>query len=152
MENLITRPELTVLALVLIIESLKALLLGTATAYQRGKSSKFVNTEDAKWLGGDVVFHDEPISGRLFRAQRNTLENLVPFTILSIIYVFVDANSTIGLLYFVSFLISRLAHTYAYLNYKPMLRRNAYSVAWLVQIIMSLHSSVIIIGGYTGDV
>jgi len=152
MENLLTRPELTVLALVLVIESLKALLLGTATAYQRGKLNKFVNAEDAKWLGGEVVVHDEPLPARLLRAQRNTLENLATFFILSIIYILIGANSTIGLLYFVSFSISRLAHTYAYLNYKPMLRRNAYTVAWLVQIAMSLHVSVILTGGYIGGV
>ncbi len=148
MDTILTRPEAAVLILVLVVESVKALMLGTITAYQRGKLGKFINAEDANWLKGEVVTFDEPEPNRLFRAHRNSLENLLPFSLLAMAFLLVSGNSFIGIIYFVTFSISRLAHSYAYLTCKPMLRRNVYSIAWLVQIIMGIHILTIFIGSH----
>ena len=152
MESILVRPEFVIFALVLVVESVKALFLGTATAYCRGKTGKFINREDADWLGGEVVDNDAPEPGRLSRAHRNTIENLVPFALLGTVYLVVGANDMAGLTYFIAFLISRQVHTYAYLNRRPMLRRNAYSVAWLIQLAMAIHVAVGIIGGLLYEV
>lgn len=146
MDNIVTKPEVIVLVLVLVIESMKALVLGTATAYQRGKLKKFLNPEDASWLGGEVVIHDAPEPNRLFRAHRNSLENLLPFSLLALTFLLTGGNGSIGIFYFIAFALSRLSHTYAYLTGKAMLRRNTYSIAWLVQIVMAIHISTIVIG------
>lgn len=146
MNEVMVRPEFAVFVVVLVIESIKALLLGAATAFNRGKIGKYLNQEDADWLGGDAVVNDDPGPGRLFRAHRNTLENLVPFLVLGMVYLAVGANSTIGIVYFAGFLLSRLAHTYAYLNRRPMMRRNAYTTGWIIQLAMAIHVLVQVIG------
>ena len=70
-----------VFSTVLVLETLKTLVLGTATSLTRKKLQKYINAEDAKWLGGDAVESDHPDAARVFRAQRNNLENLLPFFI-----------------------------------------------------------------------
>ena len=78
--------QMTVIALVL--EVFKTLILGTITAFQRGQLKKFINPEDANWLGGEAVIHDVPNIHRLFRAHRNNLENLVPFAVLCFLFLY----------------------------------------------------------------
>ncbi len=152
MDAIFTKPEAIVLILVLVIESVKALILGMVTAYQRGKLGKFINPEDASWLNGEVVSFDAPKPDRLFRAQRNSLENLLPFSLLGLVFLSVGGNGNIGIIYFATFSIGRIAHSYAYLTCKPMLRRNTYSIAWLVQLMMAIHILAIVIGSYIDGV
>ncbi|MGG2362828.1 MAPEG family protein, partial [Salmonella enterica] len=66
---------------------LKALLLGTATAAMRGKHKRFINAEDAVWLGGEAVGLDTDPGARIGRSHRNDLENLLLFAILASIYL-----------------------------------------------------------------
>ena len=148
MDAIMSKPEAVVLVLVLVVESLKALTLGTLTALKRGKIGKFINAEDANWLGGDVVSYDAPEPSRLFRAHRNALENLLPFSVLACSYILAGGNGLAGIIYFIVFSLSRIAHSYAYLACKPMMRRNAYSIGWLVQIILALHVTTVVILGY----
>lgn len=89
MEAIMIKPETLVLVLVLVIESLKALLLGMFTALNRGKIGKFINKEDAEWLGGEVVSLDAPEPSRFFRAQRNALENLLTFSVLACCFILI---------------------------------------------------------------
>ncbi len=152
MDAIMTRPEVVVLVIVLVVESVKALILGTATSYQRGSLGKFINPEDASWLNGEMLSSDAPGPGRLFRAHRNSLENLLPFSLLALTYLLVGGNSSVGIFYFIIFSLSRLAHTYAYLTSKPMLRRNTYTSAWLVQIVLAMHVSSVVIGGYVDGI
>jgi hypothetical protein len=60
-------------ALTAIILSLKALLLGAATAAMRGKLKSFLIAEDAAWLDGAHVDTDPEIVARIGRAHRNDL-------------------------------------------------------------------------------
>ncbi|TVZ40354.1 glutathione S-transferase [Alteromonadaceae bacterium 2753L.S.0a.02] len=148
MEAIMVKPEALVLVLVLVVESLKALLLGMFTALKRGKMGKFINKEDAEWLGGEVVSLDAPEPSRFFRAQRNALENLLPFSVLACCFILIGGNGLAATVYFTAFSLSRLAHCYAYLTCKPMMRRNAYSIGWLVQILLALHVATIVILGH----
>lgn len=138
-------PIFAVFTTILVVETLKTLLLGTATAFNRGKLQKFMNQEDADWLGGIAIEVDDPIPGRLMRAHRNNLENLLPFFIGGLLYVIASANSVAGTVYMVAFLVGRTTHTYAYLSKRAMLRRNAYTLAWLAIIAMTLHAGLVIV-------
>ncbi len=147
MNEILTTPLFVVFTTVLVVETLKTLFLGTATALTRGKLQKFINQEDADWLGGEAVEIDHPDAARVFRAQRNNLENLLPFFIAGCLYLVSGANALVGIGYFVAFFVGRTLHTYAYLGKRAMMRRNVYSLAWLAIIAMSLHAGFVIVRG-----
>jgi prostaglandin-E synthase 1 len=129
-----------VFALTTIILSLKALFLGAATAATRGKLKSFLNVEDAAWLSGAHADPDPEIVARIGRAHRNYLENLLLFAVCGLLYVLAGGSALGGFIYCGAFLVARTLHTIAYLGRKPMLRRNAYTVGFLVIVAMSLHA------------
>ncbi|CAM2005634.1 MAPEG family protein [Acanthopleuribacter pedis] len=139
-------PLFSVFALVLIAETLKTLVLGTATAWTRGQLKQFINQEDAAWLGGETVVVEHPDPARLGRAHRNNLENLVPFLALGGIYLLSGAAPLMGMFYFGGFFLARAAHTAAYLTQRPLLRRNSYAAAWLILIVTGIHAGTRLIG------
>jgi len=130
-----------VFGITVILLSLKALLLGAATAARRGKSKSFLNAEDAAWLGGAHMNPDPEAVARWGRAQRNDLENLLPFFICGLLYVLSGGQALAGYIYCGVFFCSRVLHTIAYLAARPMLRRNAYTFGFLVIIILGAHAA-----------
>lgn len=132
---------LSVFAVVCALLVLKAQFLGAATAATRGRLKKFINPEDAVWLGGEHVNPDDERVQRIFRAHRNDLENLLPFFVGGTIYILSGAATTAGAAYFGVFLLARYAHTFAYLKQKARLRRDAYTLGWLVTIVISIHAA-----------
>ena len=142
MFNLSANALWAIFAVVCALLVLKAQILGAATAATRGKLKKFHNQEDAAWLDGEYVNPDDERVQRIFRAHRNDLENLLPFFMGGTLYLVTGATTTAGAAYFGLFLLARYAHSYAYLYQRPMLRRNAYTLAWLVTIVMSIHAAL----------
>jgi uncharacterized MAPEG superfamily protein len=124
---------------------MKALALGVATAATRGRLKQFLNAEDADWLNGAHVNPDPEPVARFGRAHRNDIENLLLFAICGALYVATGASPIAGVAYCGLFLLARLAHTFAYLTRRPMLRRNAYTLGFLVVVVMSAHSAVALI-------
>ncbi len=129
-----------VFGITVILLSIKALFLGTATAATRGKLKSFLNPEDAAWLGGAHVNVDPEAVARLGRAQRNDLENLLPFFVCGLLYLLAGGQARAGYIYCGVFLVSRTLHTIAYLNARAMLRRNAYTFSFLVTVILGAHA------------
>jgi glutathione S-transferase len=130
-----------IFAVVCALLVVKAQVLAAATAAARGKAGKFVNPEDAAWLGGEHVAADDGRVRRLFRAHRNDLESLLPFFVGGTLYLNAGAAPAVGAAYFCAFLLARYVHTYAYLAQRPRLRRNAFTAGWLVAIVMSIHAA-----------
>ena len=145
MNDVLNTPLFAVFTVVLVLETLKTLILGTATVLTRGKLRIFNNQEDADWLGGEAVEIDHPDAARVFRAHRNNLENLLPFFVAGWLYLSSGASPFVGMAYFVAFFIGRSLHTYAYLGKRAMMRRNAYSLAWLAIVAMSLHAGFVVV-------
>lgn len=141
MSDLSANGLLVIFAIVCVLLIIKAQVLGAATAATRGKLKKFITQEDANWLGGDYVSVDDELAQRLFRAQRNDLENLLPFFIGGTLYIQSGATTSIGIAYICVFLLARYLHTFAYLKRKARLRRDAYTLGWAMTIIMSLHAA-----------
>jgi glutathione S-transferase len=135
-------PLFTVFSLVVLILGLKALILGAATAATRGRLKQFLNAEDAQWLKGAHVNPDPEAIARIGRAHRNDLENLLLFATSGALYVASGASQLAGIVYCGLFLIARLLHTFAYLTGRPQLRRNAYTIGFLVIAAMSVHAAV----------
>jgi uncharacterized MAPEG superfamily protein len=120
---------------------LKAQILGAATAATRGKLKRFLNPEDAAWLGGAHVSPDDESVQRIFRTHRNDLENLLPFFISGWLYIVSGGSLILGEVYFAAFLLARYAYSFAYLTRKPRLRRDTYTIGWLVTIVMGAHAA-----------
>jgi uncharacterized MAPEG superfamily protein len=120
---------------------LKAQILGAATAATRGKLKKFLNPEDVAWLGGVHSNPDDERVQRMFRTHRNDLENLLPFFISGTLYLASGGSVMFGAAYFGIFLIARYTYSYAYLASRPRLRRDSYTVGWLVTILMGVHAA-----------
>ncbi len=133
-----------VFGLTAIAVSLKALVLGTLTAATRGRLNSFLNAEDAAWLGGTHVNPDPEAVARLGRAQRNDLENLLPFFICGLLYVLSGGHPIAGYVYCGAFLISRILHTIAYVGARPMLRRNAYTLGFLTILAIGIHAALLL--------
>jgi uncharacterized MAPEG superfamily protein len=139
-------PQLfTVFGLVTLALSMKALVLGAATAATRGRRKQFLNAEDATWLKGAHVDPDPEAVARIGRAHRNDLENLLLFAICGAFYVAAGASPIVGFAYCGLILLARLLHTLAYLTGRPMLRRNAYALGFVVIAVMSVHATVALI-------
>ena len=136
----------TTLFAVLLVLCLKALLLGMATAAMRGKSKSFMNQEDAEWLGGAHNPVDPDHIGRIGRAHRNDLENLLLFAITGGIVLLLGAAPLAITIYALGFLLARLLHTLAYLKAMPLLRRNAYTLGFVIIIAQAVHSAVVMLG------
>ena len=83
---------------------------------------------------------------RIGRAHRNDLENLVLFAIAGGLYVATGGPRLAGFAYCGLFLLARLLHTFAHLVGRPMSRRNAYTLGFLVIVVISLHTAVVLIG------
>lgn len=132
---------LEIFGLTTIALALKALFLGTFTAATRGKLKSFLNVEDAAWLDGAHVNPDPEAVARFGRAHRNDLENLLPFFVCGAFYVVSGGPLWIGAFYCGAFLIGRVLHTIAYLCARPKLRRNAYTIGFLVIAIMAVHAA-----------
>jgi|SRR5262245_31156182 len=127
-------------ATVLVLLAFKAQLLAAATAATRGRLRKFINEEDAAWLGGAVANPDDERVQRILRSHRNDLEALLPFFIVGSVYLASGASQTVGAIYCLVFLLARFTHTVAYLRRRPRLRRDAFTAAWLMVFAMGAHA------------
>ncbi len=130
---------------VLLLLCLKALLLGTATAALRGRSKSFINPEDADWLKGEYRALDPEPVARVGRAHRNDLENLLLFAIAGTILLALDAAPVAICIYAIAFLCARLLHSMAYLGRWPLLRRNSYTLGFVVILTQILHAIIALV-------
>lgn len=137
---------LNIFALSILLLGLKALFLGAATAATRGRIGKFINAEDAVWLGGNHVPSDDEAAARIGRAHRNDLENLLLFVLAGTIYLIAGGGEIAGSIYFGLFVISRIGHTFAYLGKRAALRRATYTTGFLLILLMSIHAALLLLG------
>ena len=140
MDSLTQTPFFLALASVLVALVFKAQILGAATAATRGRLQRFINEEDAVWLGGAHCNPDHEQVQRLFRTHRNDLEALLPFLIVGSLYLLSGASQTVGLIYCAVFVLARFSHTFAYLTRRARLRRDSFAAGWLVSFAMGGHA------------
>ena len=89
---------------------------------------RFVNPEDAGFVGREPATHElEPVE-RAARAWRNDLENITPFFALGVVYVMTGAAPGAAPMLFVTFTVARAAHTTCYLARWQPWRTVAYAV------------------------
>ena len=131
---------LPVFATALVVLIFKAQALAVATSLTRVKIQRFLIAEDAAMLKADHAYPDDERVFRVFRAHQNDLEALLPFFIGGALYVTSGASTMIGGVYFAIFVLARVGHTFGYLGKRPLLRRNAFALAWLLNMVIAGHA------------
>eukprot|EP00092_Neocalanus_flemingeri_P010906 GFUD01011748.1.p1 GENE.GFUD01011748.1~~GFUD01011748.1.p1 ORF type:complete len:148 (+),score=30.97 GFUD01011748.1:34-477(+) len=100
----------------------KMVIMSLLTARQRFKTMTFIASEDTddpviKKLGAKVGVHEDV--ERVRRAHQNDLENIIPFLILGLIYIFTNPAFATALFVFRLFVGARILHTIVYLMIIP---------------------------------
>merc|ERR1711997_392451 len=95
------------------IVTCKMIMMSFLTARQRFKTMTFISSEDAKQPGTKCGTNDD--IERVRRAHQNDIENVVPFAILGLLYIFTNPAYSTALLCFRLFAGARILHTVVYL-------------------------------------
>ncbi|KAK7095194.1 microsomal glutathione S-transferase 1-like [Littorina saxatilis] len=111
----------------------KTLIMGPLTSMFRGRNKVFVNPEDVKRFAapGTALTASDPTVERIRRCHQNDLENVVPFTLIGLLYVSADPDPDRAINIFRIFAASRFLHTASYLLPLPQpSRATCFIVGW----------------------
>nr|XP_016992621.2 microsomal glutathione S-transferase 1 [Drosophila takahashii] len=94
----------------------KMLLMSLLTAVQRFRYKVFPNQEDLFFKNLEVQFNDPNVE-RVRRAHRNDMENILPYFIMSLIYISTNPNAVVACNLFRVASVARIIHTLVYAVY-----------------------------------
>ena len=94
----------------------KMILMSLLTIMQRIRTKTFTSSEDA--VPGYRIGTNEEIQ-RVRRAHQNDIENIVPFVILGLLYIFTNPVYSTALFCFRLFTTARILHSVVYLFVIP---------------------------------
>ncbi|EDX01733.1 microsomal glutathione S-transferase 1 isoform X2 [Drosophila yakuba] len=94
----------------------KMLLMSLLTAVQRFRYKIFPNQEDLFFKNLEVQF-DDPHVERVRRAHRNDMENILPYFLMSLIYISTNPNADVACILFRVASVARIIHTLVYAVY-----------------------------------
>jgi len=120
---------------------LKMLAIVLIQVNARRKSNNFSTSEDAGTLGKGAtgVAQESQLLQRATKILNNDGENIPIFLFLATAYVNLGCWETGTLIYFPLFVLSRFAHTIAFLRAIQPLRTRAYQLGLTVMIVLSGH-------------
>ncbi|XP_043492199.1 microsomal glutathione S-transferase 1-like [Polistes fuscatus] len=93
---------------------LKMLAMVILTAFYRFKNKVFLNPEDTKFTKKSKVAFDDPDIERVRRNHRNDLETILPWFIITYIWLTTNPSPWLAGMLIKSFVISRILHTLSY--------------------------------------
>ncbi|KYQ53245.1 Microsomal glutathione S-transferase 1 [Trachymyrmex zeteki] len=101
---------------------LKLLAMTPLTARQRIRKNAFANQEDIMHAGKGKVVYDDPDVERVRRAHLNDLENILPWFIITYLWLGTGPSPWLAKIFIRTFVLSRIAHTasYIFLQQQPM--------------------------------
>jgi len=116
MEPFLGDPAFRTFAICSAILVLKMLGVSFYTATQRRTSGGYTNPEDTAFADEGVIASEveNPAVARALRLHRNDMENIPLFFAIGLIYVLLGASAFGAAVYFWSFTISRVLHSFAY--------------------------------------
>jgi prostaglandin-E synthase 1 len=138
MHELAHQPAFAVYALCTVILCLNMLGLWGYSGAVRTKTKTTPNKEDANTVakGAKVLSKDPPDVARVLRAQRNADVNVMPFLVLGLLYVINGASTRAAWFIFGSFTLTRIGHTFAYLNGKQPYRTVLFVIGGLITLLL----------------
>ncbi|KAK7504481.1 hypothetical protein BaRGS_00004347 [Batillaria attramentaria] len=110
----------------------KTLIMGPLTSQARIRHKVYGNPEDTKFFApGVAVNTTDSTVERIRRCHLNDLENVVPFTLIGLLYVSAEPDYDKALMIFRVFAASRILHTISYLVPLPQpARASCFFVGW----------------------
>ncbi|XP_063707870.1 microsomal glutathione S-transferase 1-like [Culicoides brevitarsis] len=93
---------------------IKMFLMSIITAIQRTRHKVVISKEDLNMFRGSQVLTDDPAVERARSAHRNDLENILPYLIIGLLYVFTDPNTTAAMWLYRIGAMARILHTCVY--------------------------------------
>lgn len=95
---------------------LNLLLLWIFSGVARAKSGRAVNAEDGRRSGVPVEVLDPPMVARVLRAHANAAALTYPFLVLGLVHVLLNGDPRLALITYAVFVVSRVAHSIAYVR------------------------------------
>ena len=120
MENLMTNPAFRSYAFCCAILGVKMLFSAVYTGTRRQRHQGYINPEDASFFGSSaatVATEEAPAVAHALRIQRNDLESIPLFFTIGLLYVLTGASPFGARVYFWTYTLARIAHTYFYTNH-----------------------------------
>merc|ERR1711892_289522 len=99
------------------VVTVKMMAMAFLTARQRFATGTFISSEDALKPGTKTGVNENV--ERVRRAHQNDIENIVPFLILGLLYIFTNPAFDTALLTFRIFVGARVLHSIVYLTVIP---------------------------------
>lgn len=101
---------------------LKLLAMSPLTARQRMRKNVFANQEDVSFGAKGKVAYDDPDVERIRRAHLNDLENILPWFIITYLWLTTKPSPWLANILIRTFVLSRIAHTlsYTFLKQQPL--------------------------------
>ncbi|CAL1686253.1 unnamed protein product [Lasius platythorax] len=94
---------------------IKVLAMAPLTGRQRFRKNVFVTEEDVKALGtGKEPKYNDPDVERVRRAHRNDLENVLPWFIITYLWLSTGPSLWLAKMLIRTFVLARIAHTISY--------------------------------------
>jgi uncharacterized MAPEG superfamily protein len=116
MPELLTHPQLRLLALVDVLLVLKMLAVGNYTSLLRLRRKVFATSEDYAVYRGEVSTQPDPDIERTRRAHQNDVENILPFFVASAFYACTEPSYAVLSFYLWGFVAARVAYSVFYLR------------------------------------
>ena len=117
---------------------LNLLWLWAWSGLTRGRSGTAINSEDAERFGVALRDSDPPEVARVLRAHQNAQAIIHPFLFLGLVFVLAGGSRTLGIAIFAVFVVSRYAHTWAYLGGRQPWRTVSFLVGGIAALILLL--------------
>ena len=138
-------PNVRLLALVDLLLVLKMIALGSYTSFLRLRRQVYATPEDyALRAATPPAGPDEDIE-RVRRAHRNDLENILPFFVVSFLYVLTKPSYGAAAIYFWGFLAARVLHSVFYIRGAQPHRTIAFAVGAVLMFVMLLRTLVAVV-------
>jgi prostaglandin-E synthase 1 len=113
------------------------LFLWVYSGLVRAKAGVAINPEDAARFGVPLSQMDPPEVARVLRAHSNAQATILPFLLLSMLFVLVGGPAKIAFVLFTIFTAARIAHSVSYLRANQPRRTLSFVVGGLTTIALT---------------
>jgi len=142
---MLTDPNVRLLALVDLLLVLKMIALGNYTSILRLRRHVYATPEDYALRAVTPPARPDEDIERVRRAHRNDLENILPFFVVSFLYVLTRPSYGAAALYLWGFLAARILHSIFYIRGAQPHRTIAFAAGAVLMFVMLVSTLVAVV-------
>lgn len=142
-------PNFRIFAATALVLALNVLWLWVKSGFVRAGTKTAMNQEDTTSTsrGARLVDDDPPEVRRVLRAHRNAVDNIVPFLVVALLFVYLGATPLAAAVTFGSFVLARLVHSFAYLRAIQPLRTVSFVAGLVVTVVLIGWNAFLLVRG-----